>query len=363
MKKFLFTSVVLIVAFLAVSCGPVFLERIGPNNAAPPPGEVPKSLTGELLPGARAVITGRAISNWDAIFNGIDAEYADFYKVALVSYNYSKPLDDELLGLNRLINAPLTAWTKLSNKAPFTRETKTDGGPGLSAGIFRVNDDLTEWEWITVTPEITRHLRVSKSNGTKHTWLLMWHYGGGMNANDTVEIVENGRYKVTRTISAAGLDGAVYGRYNPQSSGGTVTFTEFIGVTQDDTDLRTLAINRTSSASVTAPVTAFNFGPVVVNSYLVGALDSRQLLIRPDAPLPVPLGNYNGTDFTVRNDYSGTLTSQSETFDPSLFPNMTVVKAALNVGITPLWVAGAFISSDGSYNYTFPAWSLADIGL
>jgi len=96
---------------------------------------------------------------------------------------------------------------------------------------------------------------------------------------------------------------------------------------------------------------------------LLGTVDSRQLLIRPDSPQPSPLGNFTGSGFVTRSNYSNTLTSQSETFDPALFPSLAVVDAALNVGISPLWVARAFISSDASYNYTFPALNLAVIGL
>ena len=141
--------------------------------------------------------------------------------------------------------------------------------------------------------------------------------------------MDDGLYTVTRTVSAEGFDGAGYGVYNPQSFGGTVYSNEFVGLTQNGTDLWALSICRTSNASTTAPGTSFNFCPVTVDSYLLGTVDSRQLLIRPDSPQPSPLGNFTGSGFVTRSNYSNTLTSQSETFDPALFPSLAVVDAAL----------------------------------
>jgi hypothetical protein len=327
--------------FLYFSCGPLPLSRVwGSNDTAPQPAEIPKSLTGEVLE-SRSVsnsVVSRAIDNWDSIFAGISAEYGDFFQVALVAFNYSAPFEQEKPTWYRLINSPYTNWKYLPGGGSFTKEVLSDGG------MFRTNDNFTEWEWITIgsgADTIRRHLRVSRQNGYTHTTLFMWHIGG-MDSNDTIDIVETDKYKIIRCVEAADLsgDGDVY-TVLPPTPAGTTNFIEFFGITNKDSVEHTLGIRGDESATINGSLDYVMDGNYVEK---IGAFDNFQLLIRPDN-YPAPL-----TDL----DAVMGLNSQLETFDSSNFPTLIQVQGVRdNVGFTPQEVAQGVINSD--YTYKLPS--------
>jgi hypothetical protein len=361
---------ILFVAFGALGCSSAGAGGDSPVADSPaddPPASDPVTISLASPPMIPGSLTGGAASASGSVIAALEfvedyegqkallEEYGSFIIIPETAMNYNETMEGFVPGLTEWVEQMGTDEVNWQpSTAPYAMERDFLFPEWDNKGTVKVSEDLSHIEIVmsSLAGENTMHYEVREYDGYTHGFMFAYRTSGD-DAVDTVDIVSTPDWTFTKTVR-------IFDFENTMDGDGQADLVSFAGINRNDTHERVLGILKRESVAYGLDDYAFTESVVSVN----GAFDSAQLAIRPPerptSPLTLWTDHYpeTGTD----DQGIALFGSQSETFDPSVFPAVGDVERLFDVGITVSSVDDWVINSDLSRNYTFPEWDPAEVG-
>ena len=238
------------------------------------PTSLPDALSGNVGVGTRTIARSGQQSEFYA-------EYSNFYIVPQIALNNTIPQENLVRDITNLINSTDTQWEEINTSEGFTKSVLIDH----AEGVLRTNADYSDWDFVSIASNgLRRHLRTTQKDGYIHSRLIIQL--ANLDTPEALEIIETEDSIYIRSMRVRDADGDPAGYYNPDSTGGTVYFDQFVAITKKDGFERTLGMKKYEHSTISSPIaddpyipdTSTNGG---VDAWMVGAFDIEQLMIRP----------------------------------------------------------------------------------